>query len=206
MGRGRELRNFLYLFIGTFIGGGLVLDGRLHLGPHGNAGAVGSLPLPPVGDARPPQLLHRASGLLLEQAFRKEGSPATAAHDERALTRSLWPLTSQWLDETGPALALTIASAAAMLDLDAVVVDGSMDRHVVGEAIARTERVLDRYDWEGITRPRVMIGSVGSDARALGGAILPLYRHFAPLHDLYLKADPEEPLSAAGSSRLGLPG
>lgn len=205
MGRGRELRNFLYLFIGTFIGGGLVLDGRLHLGPHGNAGAVGSLPLPPVGDARPPQLLHRASGLLLEQAFRKEGSPATAAHDERALTGSLWPLTSQWLDETGPALALTIASAAAMLDLEAVVVDGSMDRHVVGEAIARTERVLDRYDWEGITRPRVMIGSVGSDARALGGAILPLYRHFAPLHDLYLKADPEEPPRAA-ASRPGLPG
>lgn len=80
-----------------------------------------------------------------------------------------------------------------------------MDRHVVGEAIARTERVLDRYDWEGITRPRVMIGSVGSDARALGGAILPLYRHFAPLHDLYLKADPEEPPRAA-ASRPGLPG
>jgi predicted NBD/HSP70 family sugar kinase len=194
MGRGRELRNFLYLFIGTFIGGGLVLDGRLHLGPHGNAGAVGSLPLPlpPEGDARPRQLLHRASGLLLEQAFRRHGSPAIAAHDERAVSRSLWPLTSQWLDETGPALAFTIASAAAMLDLDAVVIDGSMHREVVAEVVARTERVLDRHDWEGITRPRVMMGSVGADARALGGAILPLYRHFAPLHDLYLKAAPEE--------------
>jgi predicted NBD/HSP70 family sugar kinase len=196
MGRGRELRNFLYLFIGTFIGGGLVLDGRLHMGPHGNAGAVGSLPLPPTGEAPPPQLLHRASGLLLEQAFRAHGSPATAAHDERALGRALWPVTGEWLDETGPALAHTVASAAAMLDLEAVVIDGSMHPQVVEEVVSRTERVLDRYSWEGITRPRLVKGSVGADARALGGAILPLYRHFAPLHELFLKAEPvdEEPV------------
>jgi predicted NBD/HSP70 family sugar kinase len=192
MGRGRELRNFLYLFVGTFIGGGLVLDGRLHLGPHGNAGAVGSLPVPVEGEARPRQLLHRASGILLEQALRRHGAPALAAHDERAVSRSLWPLTSQWLDEITPALAFTVASTAATLDLDAVVIDGSMHREVVGDAVARTERLLDRFDWEGITRPRVLIGSVGADARALGGAILPLYRHFAPLHDLYLKTEPED--------------
>ena len=45
MGQGRGLRDFLYVFIGTFIGGGLVIDGRLHAGPKGNAGAVGSFPL-----------------------------------------------------------------------------------------------------------------------------------------------------------------
>jgi predicted NBD/HSP70 family sugar kinase len=192
MGRGREVRNFLYLFIGTFIGGGLVLDGRLHTGPHGNAGAVGSLPISPGGEAKPRQLLHRASGLVLEQALRKQGLPPTAAHDERALSPELWPLTSTWLDETGPALALTITSAAAMLDLEAVVIDGSMHRKVVDEVVARTEQVLDRYSWEGITRPRLLVGSVGADARAMGGAILPLYRHFAPLHDLFLKAAPED--------------
>ncbi len=192
MGRGREVRNFLYLFIGTFIGGGLVLDGRLHTGPHGNAGAVGSLPISPGGEAKPRQLLHRASGLVLEQQLKKLGIPPLAAHDERALSPEAWPLTSAWLDETGPALALTITSAAAMLDLDAVVIDGSMHRKVVDEVIARTEQVLERYSWEGISRPRLLVGSVGADARAMGGAILPLYRHFAPLHDLFLKAAPED--------------
>ena len=34
-------------------------------------------------------------------------------------------------------------------------------------------------------------GGVGADARALGGAILPLYRHFAPLHELFLKPEEE---------------
>jgi predicted NBD/HSP70 family sugar kinase len=192
MGRGREVRNFLYLFIGTFIGGGLVLDGRLHTGPHGNAGAVGSFPISPGGEAKPRQLLHRASGLVLEQQLRKLGIPPLAAHDERALSPEVWPITAAWLDETGPALALTITSATAMLDLDAVVIDGSMHRKVVDEVVARTERVLDRYSWEGISRPRLLVGTVGADARAMGGAILPLYRHFAPLHDLFLKAAPED--------------
>src|ERR1700761_6800122 len=65
MGQGRGIHNFLYLFVGTFIGGGLVIDGRLHAGPHDNAGAVGSIPL--AGRVRDParQLLHAAAGFVL---------------------------------------------------------------------------------------------------------------------------------------------
>src|SRR5690242_19055546 len=120
MGTGRSLRNFLYLFVGTFIGGGLVLDGRLHLGPSGNAGAVASLPWRDGRDGWRRQLLHGASGLVLEQLFVASGWPAAAAHDERAISPELWPTTRGWLDETGPALAGTINAAAALLDLEAV--------------------------------------------------------------------------------------
>jgi len=188
-GQGRSRENFLYLFIGTFVGGGLVIDGHLHPGPRGNAGAVGSLPLADGsrGDAR--QLLHAASGLGLEQLFKTHGLPVAAAHDERALSPALRPLTDQWLDEACPGLALTVTAAAALLDLDAVVIDGSMDRKMIGEIIARTERVLDGFRWEGIARPAVVAGSIGPDARAMGGAILPLYRHFAPSRELFLKAE-----------------
>jgi hypothetical protein len=34
----------------------------------------------------------------------------------------------------------------------------------------------------------VVEGSIGSDARALGGALLPLHANFAPDRDLFLKA------------------
>ena len=44
-GRGRDLKNFLYLFVDTFVGGGLVINSHLHGGVHGNAGAVASLPM-----------------------------------------------------------------------------------------------------------------------------------------------------------------
>ena len=192
MGRGRSLRNFLYVFVGTFIGGGLVIDGRLHVGPRGNAGAIGSLPAAQGEEAKAQQLLHRASGLVLEQLLVRRGLPATAAHDERAVEPGAWPATSRWLDDTGPALALTVTSAAALLDLDAVVVDGSMHRKVIEEMLSRTDAVLDGYSWEGIARPRLSLGSVGPDARALGGAILPLYSHFAPVHELFLKSEASE--------------
>ncbi len=187
LGQGRSLRNFLYLFVGTFIGGGLVIDGHLHLGPHGNAGAVGSLPLPDGSGAR--QLLHRASGLVLEQLLKDHKFPAAGAHDQRALSVKVRPLTDRWLDEACPALALTVSTTTAVLDLEAVILDGSMDRQLVEQVIARTECILDAYSWEGMIRPALLAGSLGTDARAMGGAILPLYTNFAPTHELFLKPE-----------------
>jgi hypothetical protein len=60
---------------------------------------------------------------------------------------------------------------------------------MIGEIIARTGRALDGFSWEGIARPAVLAGSIGADARAMGGAILPLYRHFAPSRELFIKAE-----------------
>ncbi|MFM0643083.1 ROK family transcriptional regulator [Paraburkholderia bryophila] len=196
MGQGRGIHNFLYLFVGTFIGGGLVIDGRLHSGPHDNAGAVGSIPLGGSGSggtggsgARKParQLLHAASGFVLEKLLSDAGAPAAAAHDHRALSPELWRHTEQWLDSACPAMANALTNAAALLDLDAVVIDGEFDRQLVREIIRRTERVLNRFEWEGMVRPQLLEGAIGADARAMGGAILPLYAHFAPVHELFLK-------------------
>ena len=188
-GEGRRLRNFLYIFIGTFIGGGLVIDSHLHPGSRGNAGAVGSLPLRSEDGKKPPQLLHKASGFVLEQLFKQHGHPGAAAHDERALASPMAAHTQAWLKDACPALALTITSATALLDLDAVVVDGSMHRSLIDQVIAQTTDVLDSYSWEGLTRPQLLAGSIGADARAMGGALLPLYAHFAPNRELFLKTE-----------------
>jgi hypothetical protein len=37
----------------------------------------------------------------------------------------------------------------------------------------------------------VLPGAIGSDARAIGGALLPLYANFAPDRELFLKVDRE---------------
>jgi hypothetical protein len=42
-GRGREFRDFAYVFIGSFVGGGVVLNHSVFEGAFGNAGAFGSL-------------------------------------------------------------------------------------------------------------------------------------------------------------------
>ena len=91
-GRGRSIPSFLYVFVDTFIGGGLVLDSHLRAGLHGNAGAIGSLPLALAGAAHdnrlpapPPQLLSVASLFNLALRYQGAGLASAAVADARAL-------------------------------------------------------------------------------------------------------------------------
>lgn len=189
-GRGRSVKSFLYVFVDTFVGGGLVIDSHLRAGRHGNAGAIGSLPLGLAGPSAPaPQLLSVASLLTLERAFAAHGLDAGAAADERALQAPWRAHTEAWLHEAAAALALAIESACCLLDLDGVIVDGSFGRALLGALLEHLDAALERGNWEGVERPRVQPGTIGSDARAIGGALLPLYANFAPDRDLFIKLE-----------------
>lgn len=191
-GQGRNMRSFLYIFVDTFIGGGMVIDSHLRGGVNGNAGAVGSLAMASGsgGAGAPPrQLLSVASLFNLEALYRAAGLATDAAVDERALQAPWKRLTEQWVRQASPAIGLAINHAACLLDLDGVIVDGSFGRDLLAALLAQVETDLAGHDWEGVARPQVRAGSIGSDARALGGALLPLYANFAPDRDLFLKLE-----------------
>ena len=192
-GRGRDLKSFLYLFVDTFVGGGLVIHSHLHTGVHGNAGAVASLPMNVADstDSSPPpaQLIDQASLWALEQRFIAVGLEPQAAYDDRAMQPPYRAETNAWVDRAAVALAHCVISGTAFLDLDAVVIDGSMSRALLAQLITQTRSDLSRYNHEGIRPTELLEGSIGSDARALGGALLPLHANFAPDRDLFLKAD-----------------
>jgi predicted NBD/HSP70 family sugar kinase len=196
-GRGRSVKSFLYVFVDTFIGGGLVIDSHLRAGLHGNAGAIGSLPLGLAAaagtpaDAAPPQLLSVASLMNLEARFAAHHLDANAALDERALQAPWAAHTQAWLGEAASAIALAVNSAACLLDLDGVILDGSFARTTQAALHSALDAALARYSWEGVVRPQVLPGVIGSDARAIGGALLPLYANFAPDRDLFLKVGRE---------------
>ncbi len=189
-GRGRDLKNFLYLFVDTFVGGGLVINSHLHGGLHGNAGAVASLPMSmpnPAGTA-PDQLISHASLWELERRFETLGLDPHAAYDERALSGPFEPATRAWVTHAAEALALTVVSGTAFLDIDAVVIDGSLNRKLLTQLIEATQSALAQYSWEGLWPAKLIAGEVGPDARALGGALMPLHANFAPDQDLFLKS------------------
>lgn len=234
-GRGRSVKSFLYLFVDTFIGGGLVLDSQLYAGLHGNAGAVGSLPLAvaggvangvgagadgaagaeaadgvgagaaaadgstggvadgagatPTAAAQPAQLLSVASLLGLEQRFTRAGLDPGAATDERAMQSPWLEHSSAWAEQGGAAIAMALASANCLLDLDGAIVDGSCSRALLELLLEQVTAALRRYNWEGARCPQVLAGTIGADARALGGALLPLYVNFAPDPEVFLKLD-----------------
>src|SRR5688572_24857080 len=141
-GRGRSVKSFLYVFVDTFIGGGLVLDSHLRAGLTGNAGAIGSLPLWLArGERDTPlaQLLSVASLLNLEQLYAAAGLEVAAANDERALQAPWRKHTARWLAEASAAIAQAVNCAACLLDLDGVILDGSFARDLQAALIAETE-------------------------------------------------------------------
>ena len=189
-GRGHDLKSFLYVFVDTFVGGGLVIDSHLHTGAHGNAGALASLPMQSAAGVGAPaqQLIAEASLWELEQRLRSEGLDATAAYDDRALEAPYAAATQAWLASASVALAYAIASGTAVLDLGDVVMDGSMSRSPLQALLEQTRGALNQCNWEGLWQPRLHGGRAGAQACALGGAMLPLHANFAPDHDVFLKA------------------
>lgn len=191
-GRGRSMPAFLYLFVDTFVGGGLVLDGHLYPGATGNAGAVASMPLERAGGSgqMPPQMLSAASLLGLQKIYEAAGLDPEAALDDRALEPPWATHTRGWLRSAAQALAFGIVASACLLDVGDVVIDGVFHRDLLSRLIAHLEEALDQHSWEGVVRPALRAGTIGSDARALGGALLPLYAAFAPDPEVFLKAAP----------------
>ena len=87
-GQGRHLDDFLYVFIGAAIGGGVVLGGDYHRGVSGNAGDIGLMPVPGsrLSTAPPPQgnfdvLLTRASLNSLIRHLRGNGATIDSRAD-----------------------------------------------------------------------------------------------------------------------------
>jgi predicted NBD/HSP70 family sugar kinase len=197
-GRGRGMHSFLYIFVDTFIGGGLVIDSHLRAGVTGNAGAIGSMPLGMASGHGPaPQLLSVASLHTLELAWREAGLPDPGFDGPAALQPPWREVTHAWLKRAAVAIAHTINGAACLLDLEGVIIDGAVDRGLLAEIIAATEAAMRHYDWEGVHPPQLLPGTIGADAGALGGALLPLHANFAPDRDLFLKESAAAP--ATGS-------
>ena len=197
-GHGRQVRSFLYVFVGTFVGGGLVLSGHIMNGERGNAGAIGSLPvgLAPApapasatASGMPPQLLQLASGWQLEQALQAAGHDPALIHQGTILDAAYQDCTGPWLAQASQALAMTVASAAAFLDLDAVVMDGSLGAPLMSALRVATQDALAHYRFDGMHQPPLLAGQVGAHARALGGALLPMHSQFFPDKDIFLKPD-----------------
>ena len=163
--------NFLHLYFGYFIGGGLVLNNRLYDGPSGNAGAIGSMPI--GWEGRPRQLIELASIHVLENTL-PEGRILTDADDWDIPAALLDP----WLDQAARSAAHAIAASCAVLDLEAVVIDGWMPTHIRADLTARIVAALPDFDFSGMGMPQVIEGSLGRAARTIGAVAVPFGAHF----------------------------
>jgi glucokinase len=134
------IRNLAYVAVGTGIGAGLVLDGRLHLGKRGMAGEIGHVIVEPDGAtctcgqrgcletvASGPAIARRATEAIAAggtsglQGVERLTAKAVyeAARDGDALACTI-------VEETGRALARAIAALVLTCDLELVLLGGGV--------------------------------------------------------------------------------
>ncbi|MER8387963.1 ROK family transcriptional regulator [Mesorhizobium sp. M1380] len=170
-------RDFVYFYIGAFAGGGIVLNGRLFGGPTGNAGALGSMPVPGP-DGKPTQLIDVASIAMLEKALNARGVEASHLWTSPGDWGEIGAELDDWIASASQALAYAIVSASSVIDFEAAVIDGWMPLAVRRRLVDAVIQAIGRIDGEGLRLPAVREGTVGIHARALGGASLPLSERF----------------------------
>jgi predicted NBD/HSP70 family sugar kinase len=176
-GTGERPKDFLYFYFGYFIGGGLVLNGQLFTGRGGNAAGVGPMPVPGP-DGRMHRLLSVASMSVLAARMEAAGLSSDQLWERPDRWEVPEPILSAWLDSAAEGLASAALSAAALLEIEAVLIDGWMPATVRAEVVRRTEAALYRLDLSGVEPPAIREGSVGAEARALGAAAIPLSQRY----------------------------
>ena len=176
-GRSSNIADFIYFFIGSFIGGGIVLNHAVYRGKSGNAGAIA--PMPVIGpDGRASQLLEHASIYVLEKQLREKGidpSPLWLSPDN-------WDefddLVFEWAAVVAKNLALAILASCSVIDFDAAIIDGSIPEKIRGKIVDLTRHELAQLDMQGIDPPLVEMGTTANDARVMGSASLPLFARY----------------------------
>ncbi len=193
-GAGRGHRNILYVNIGTGIGAGLILDGRLYHGQHGMAGEIGHVTVRPdgaecacgrrgcletVASGRAIGLRAQAAAVAQPDAAGRlqalaggDGAQITGVHVFAAAEEGD-ALAVQLVDETADFLGLALGSAANVLDPSIIIIGGGVGEG--GEVLFTPLRAaVRRYLLPSIPGPEVVPAALGYDAGIAGALALAL--------------------------------
>jgi glucokinase len=186
-GAGHGSDNMLGMVVSTGVGGGIILDGQLLHGEAGNAGHVGHIIVwpngPPCGCGASGCVEGIASGSGLTRrlgAAIAEGQPTglksgASGAQIAVAARQGEPLARELFRTAGEAVGRGIASAAALLDLERVVIGGSIALHawdLLGPPLETELQASARLDFtRGV---RVERAELGDSAGLYGAARLAL--------------------------------
>lgn len=200
-GAARGARNMMGMVVSTGVGGGIILDGRLLHGEHGNSGHIGHVIVWPGGPlcgcgargcleavASGTGLTRRLSVAIAEGTPTRL-TPGAPAVDIAAAARAQDPLALALMRSAGEALGRGIASAAALLDLDVVTVGGSIALRawdLVGPPLAEEIERSARLDF---TRDVRVVQAALGDATGLYGAAALAFEHFPDVTGTHIVLD-----------------
>ncbi|GGW95558.1 ROK family protein [Streptomyces noursei] len=178
-GAARGHDNALCMVVSTGVGGGLVLDGRLHPGPSGNAGHIGHISVDLDGDPCPcgargcveriasgPNIARRA----LANGWRPGPDGDASAVAVAAAARAGDAVALRSFERAGQALAAGIAATATLVEIDIAVIGGGVAG--AGDVLFGPLRTAlrDYATLSFVSGLTVVPAQMGTDAGVVGAA------------------------------------
>jgi len=176
IGAAKGLNNVLCMTLGTGIGGGLIINGKLYRGFNNAAGEIGHLPINEkglccncgssgcleayVGNRR---ILAEAKKMFKRNISLEELSELAEKHNRMAL--EVWR-------KTGNHLGFALAGVVNLLNLDAIVIGGGVAK--AGNALFDniTKTLKEQAMSVQAKRVRILKAKLGSEAGLIGAAIM----------------------------------
>jgi glucokinase len=182
-GAARGAKNVFGIFVGTGVGGGLILDGRLHTGFNGHGGEVGHI------------ILHWRRGETLESIAGRKYQMKRAKEmldDAPKRVRKEWkgvdlekvkssqladfyqrddPIAVQLIDDAARALGASIASVVNLLSPEVVVIGGGVTGALGDPFIERIWELAQRHILPDAARNvKCLAAALGDDSGIVGSA------------------------------------
>ncbi|MGI9401281.1 MAG: ROK family protein [Rhizobiaceae bacterium] len=161
-------QDWIYFYIGTFIGGGIVLNGSVFPGRRGNAGGFGPMRVPIQDGGH--RLVDHASLVVLERSIAAAGFEPFSLYEDQTGWDQFEPDVENWIIQACRSLADATVSTLSILDFDAVVIDGAMPEDVKERFVVRLQEQLQQADLQGVIMPSIEAGQMGRRAAVIGGA------------------------------------
>jgi glucokinase len=177
VGAARGLRHLLYVTVGTGVGGGEVLDGRIYRGATGGTGQIGHVVVdpdgPPCGCGGRGCVEVYASGAGIAARAREAnvpGEPTTAGVFAAAAGGD--PAAAAVIDAGADALGVALATYVNLNNPEAIVLGGGVADASPGYR-ARVERSMRDRALPALSEVvSVLPGALGDDAGPIGAALL----------------------------------
>jgi glucokinase len=190
-GAGRPYRDLLGVFVGTGVGGGLVLDGDVHAG-RGGAGEIGHTVVKDGGrmcsDGRPGHLeayagrgrieaeahhrVKKGDRTILFELMQKKGrTRVTSGVIARALEHGD-RVAAELIADAVWALGIALSNAQNLLDLEAIIIGGGLGDRLGASFVKRITDAMRPRLFVPERAPAMLLSELGDLAGAVGAAEL----------------------------------
>jgi glucokinase len=163
-------RDYLFVTLGTGVGGMLCLDGIPRLGPNHRAGELGHVVVDPLGVECGCGQRGCLETIASAPAIARRYGGGVSAHEIAARAASAEPRASEVWQMAASALATALESAITLLDLDLVVLGGGVAQ--AGELLLEPVRrqLAERITFQ--CAPKIVRAALGDEAAVLGAALI----------------------------------